>query len=69
MANKVFIGGIGAVEKDKIYAAFYYKSSKDYLNDDWSIKDVASSIYSISKKANDRLEKSTNKIAAIKIYD
>lgn len=60
---------LGSIKGDRIYAAFYYKSDKDYINNDWSVKDVADSISKISEKSDNRLKKSKYKIAVIKMYD
>ena len=59
---------LGAIKKD-IFAAFYYINNSDRINQDWGIKDVGSTLYEISKKANTRLENGKYKYADIKIYD
>jgi hypothetical protein len=58
-----------AVAKKKIYGAFKYQSYADRINKDWSKKNVGSTLYEISKIANNVLfEKNTHSVD-IMLYD
>jgi uncharacterized membrane-anchored protein len=60
---------LGAISKNKIYGAFKYLSAADRSLKQWSKKEVADTIYEISKKANKMLEEKGTHTIEIMVYN